>query len=98
MNDPHDDLLTKLNRETAKIAWSELDRFYATGAVVEVAASEDLVNVAKAMAEDDAAQISRLMGEGLLFKVDDQRAAQFQEGDRVLWAVVVAPWVLVQDR
>ncbi len=97
MNDVDDNLETKLNRETAKISWSELARFYASGAVVEVDASQDLIDVAKAMAEDNASRIAELMADGLLNKVDDRRAQDWQRDNQTLWAVVVAPWVLVQD-
>ncbi len=91
-----DELLHKLNRETAKIAWSELQRFYAQGAVLEVSSALDLIAVAAAMAADDAGQIREFLNNGQLARVDEQTASDWFESQRELWAVVVAPWVLVQ--
>ncbi len=92
------ELRQKLNRETARIAWTELERFYAQGAVIEVSSEHDLVEVAAMVAEDDSAKIASLMSAGGLARVVDQRASQWQENQTSVWAVVVAPWVLVQDR
>lgn len=92
------ELRQKLNRETARIAWTELARFYAQGAVVEVSCEHDLVEVAAMLAEDNSAKIASLMNSGGLTRVADQRASQWQEGQSSVWAVVVAPWVLVQDK
>ena len=48
MIDPNIDTLTKdkVNLETSKIAWQELQRFFASGAAVFVASELDLVEVA----------------------------------------------------
>lgn len=90
------ELLAKLNRETAKIAWSELQRFYAQGAVLELAPALDLVAVAAAMANDDTAVVSPLLESAQLKRVETESAQCWTEQDASLWAVVVAPWVLVQ--
>ena len=92
-NDP---LFNKLNRETARIHWQELQRFYAQGAVLEVAPTLDLIAVAVAMADDDASQIQQYLGCGDLSRVGEVRAQQWLDAGQELWAVVVAPWVLVQ--
>lgn len=89
-------LFTKLNRETARIHWHELQRFYAQGAVLEVSPGLDLIAVATAMAEDDAAQIKAYLTRGDLSRVEQVRAEEWLASDPQLWAVVVAPWVLVQ--
>ena len=91
------ELFSKLNRETARIAWRELQRFHANGAVLCLAAAEDLVGAAVALAEDDVAQIGAWLESGALAKVSDERASQWFAEDVELWAVVVAPWVLVQS-
>lgn len=98
MSQDRDEIHNKLNRETARIAWSELARFYASGAVIEVDGREDLIEVATAMATDDSIRINTLMQAGNLARVDDARASELQAAEQSLWAVVVAPWVLVQDR
>ena len=86
----------KLNLETAKIAWKELQRFFAGGAALMVFADLDLVEVAFQMSEDNVAQIQRWVEAGKLGKVTDAQAAAWFESDALVWAVVVSPWVLVQ--
>ena len=91
------DLTTKLNRETAKIAWTELQRFYASGSVIAVASGIDLIQVAKLISEDNAQAVEQWLADGKIYRVDDSQAAKWLEDDLVMWAVVVAPWVLVQE-
>lgn len=86
----------KLNRETSKIAWKELQRFFASGAALVVAEDLDLVEVALEISRDNAAQIREWMAAGKFGKVSDEQAAVWYQTDAVLWAVVVNPWVLVQ--
>jgi hypothetical protein len=91
-------LYAKLLGETASITWKELQPFFAKGALLWVEASLDLIEVAQAVAENDAAKVSAWLGTGELGKVAESRALELFERDPALWAVVVAPWVLVQDR
>ena len=88
--------LRQVNLETAQIAWKELQRFFAAGVALTVAADLDLVEVALQMSADNAAQIQQWMQDGKLSKVSDQQAAAWFEADAMVWAVVVRPWVLVQ--
>ena len=76
--------------------WSELQKFFANGSAVFVDASLDLINIAADIALDNTSQLSSLMQEGKVYVVDVARAEQWAAEDAILWAVVVAPWVLVQ--
>lgn len=87
----------KLNRETARIPWRELQRFYAQGAVIAVAPSLDLINVAKGFAEDNSSWIASLLEKGDVARIEASQAERWFEEDKEVWAVVVAPWVLVQS-
>ncbi len=89
-------LRAKINLETSRIAWRELQRFFAAGAAVYVAASLDLIEVATRIANDDKAQVELWMKQGLLGQVSDDQAHAWFNDDAELWAVVVKPWVLVQ--
>lgn len=86
----------KVNLETSQIAWKELQRNFASGAVLFVAADLDLVEAAFQMSEDNAVQIQQWMAAGKFGKVTDEQAAAWYEADAMMWAVVVSPWVLVQ--
>lgn len=89
-------LADKLNLETAKIAWHELQGHFARGAAIYVDPSLDLIGVAKLMAEDDSATIDKLMKQGQLGLVTETQAHDFFNHNTMMWAVVIAPWVLVQ--
>jgi hypothetical protein len=90
------ELHDKINRETARVHWSELERHFAHGAVVYVSEELDLVEVALRIAHDDKATVTRWMNEGKVAKVSDVQARTWQAADTVLWASVVSPFVLVQ--
>lgn len=90
-------LKSRFNRETAKISWRELQRFYARGVVVEVITGMDLIAVAIAMHRDEKETVANWLQEGCVRRVDDERAREWLDRDDSLWATVVAPWVLVQE-
>jgi hypothetical protein len=94
----HSSLYAKLLAETAKIGWPELERFFARGMLLRVASDLDLVSVAEAIASDDTAQITQWLSAGLVERVQSETAADFAARDPDLWAVVVSPWICVQER
>ena len=87
-----------LNGETARIAWSELQTFFARGMVVKVDSSLDLIDVAVQMALDDKIAIAAWMEKKQIGKVNDETAQAWLEGNPELWTVIVAPWILVQEK
>ncbi|MGI0117609.1 DUF2288 domain-containing protein [Zooshikella sp. RANM57] len=91
-------LKAKLNLETSTIAWKDLQSFFAAGQVIAVNKGLDLVEVAAQIAQDNKSQIEAWMVENKIAKVTDQQATAWYEQDSVLWAVVIRPWVLVQDK
>ena len=90
------ELHDKINSETARVKWSELERHFAHGSVVYVSEELDLVEVARRIAHDDKDSITRWMNEGKVAKVSDVQARTWQAADVQLWASVVSPFVLVQ--
>ncbi|MGE5648856.1 DUF2288 domain-containing protein [Noviherbaspirillum sp. UKPF54] len=98
MSDTDQDLLrAKINGETARFQWKELQRFFAAGTVIAVGTGLDLVEVAMSIANDDKDAVARWMGEGRLGKVSDEQAGAWLDADMALWTVVVKPWILVQQ-
>jgi hypothetical protein len=91
-------LYAKLLGETAAITWQELQPTFARGALLLVSGTQDLIEVAQAVAQNDQAKVAAWLAAGLLSKVDDSRAEDLLNRDPELWAVVVAPWVLAQER
>jgi hypothetical protein len=87
----------RINSETARIPWLELQRFFAAGKVMQVSTSLDLVDVAYAMQQDDVEQVQQWTEEQKLGPVADDQAREWISNESSLWAVVVKPWVLVQE-
>ena len=85
-----------LAHETAKIEWKELQRFYAQGKVYHVADELDLVQVATAFTNDDVQNVSAWASSQQVLAVSDGQAIEWFETDALVWAVTVAPFVLVQ--
>lgn len=92
-------LHTRMNLETARISWPELERHFASGKVILAATELDLVEVATRIVQDDGAQVKSWMRTKQLGQLSDAIAKRWvKEQPGNLWAVVVAPWVLVQER
>ena len=86
----------KVNQETSKILWSELQRFFASGSAVFVSANLDLVTVSEAFAKDNKVQVSAWMKADSIHLVNDAQAVAWLEQELMVWAVVIKPWILVQ--
>ncbi len=87
----------RLNAETGRIRWSELERHFARGATVTVSPRLDLVEVAAAFVADDSARVAAWMEAGEVARTADEDARRWAADDAQMWAVVASPWVLVQE-
>jgi len=96
MSDPKEIIRAKVNLETAQMHWSEMQRYFASGAALFVSPDLDLVETAFQMSEDNAVLIQQWMAAGQFGKVTDEQARAWSADDAVHWVVVVSPWVLVQ--
>jgi hypothetical protein len=97
MTTPRDILRAKLNLETAQLAWPELERHFARGSVIKVAAGTDLIDTALHVAENNAATVQAWLAEGRIARAEMRDAEDWHARQPMFWAVVVAPWVLVQE-
>ena len=88
---------TKVNLETSKIPWVELQRFFAGGLAIAVGKELDLVEVAYQFAADNKTLVASWLDSGAIAKVSDQQAQDWLDNQRSVWAVVVKPWILVQQ-
>lgn len=86
----------RINSETAKIAWQELQRFFAQGHAIGVSHQLDLVEVAYQVSRDNKALVGGWIEAGQFGPVSDVQAAEWLEANALVWAVIVRPWVLVQ--
>ena len=90
------ELIARLNGETAKINWHELQKHYALGNVLAVSEGGDLIQVAIALHKDNSAQIQQWLNEKVVLEVSDQQALTWYESNATVWALVIPPFILVQ--
>lgn len=90
-------LYHKLNQETGKINWHELQRHFARGVVIVVAKDLDLVKIAEQISNDEGALIEPHLKSEKIYRATDQDALRWNDQNQSFWAVVIAPWVLVQE-
>lgn len=91
------ELKARLNSETARLGWPELQRHFARGVVVVAASGMDLVEVATRMSMDDGETIGQWLADNKVRRASEDDARRWVESDASFWAVVVAPWVVVQE-
>ncbi len=89
-------LRAKLNSETARINWKELERFFAAGKSLCVEPELDLIDVAFALQQDNTELVQQWLDESRVSPVSDAQAKDWVQAKTLLWAIVVKPWVLVQ--
>lgn len=92
------EIKARLNLETSRIGWRELQTYYARGHVVRVSPELDLLDVAAELTADNKDQFQQWMAQGQVGDISPDLARAWYDREADLWAVVVAPWVLVQDR
>jgi len=97
MTEDLQNISSKLNLETAKAPWRELQPFFAQGLVLHVSSSLDLLMVAKQVAADNAPLFEQWLSAGNVEKVSDEQALTWFNKDDSLWTVVIKPWLLVQE-
>jgi len=88
----------ELELETARIHWQELETHFARGVVIRVDSDLDLVEVAGCFANDDKPAVEAWINDGKVEHLGMHEAKDWGGRDPELWAVVVAPWVVVQER
>ena len=91
-----DQTLAEMHAQTGQLSWAELARFFAAGKLLQVDQSLDLVDVAAAFSDDEAARVAEWLEQALIVPIGDRQASDWQQCEQRLWAVVAAPWVLVQ--
>jgi len=89
-------LRAKLLGETARAPWSELQRFFAQGLVIQAKDGVDMIDVAMMLAEDNSKGFEQFLAAGLAGPVSDEQALEWVNGDATVWTLVVKPWILVQ--
>jgi hypothetical protein len=97
MSESDELLRAKLNAETGKLPWHELERHFARGLVVKVAGELDLIEVAVAMSHDNKAVVESWLVQGQIARASTEDAIAWHAQQSQFWVVVAAPWVLIQE-
>ncbi|KGE04469.1 DUF2288 domain-containing protein [Pseudohaliea rubra] len=82
--------------QTARLPWSDLAVHFAGGRMIRVAPALDLVEVAVQLGLDNVARFQAWTEAGEVRPATDDDARGWEANGATLWAVVAAPWVLVQ--
>ena len=98
MNDNSDETLrSAIKEQIGIIAWKSLARFFAGGTAVAIDAELDLADVAFQFSQNNRAVVEQWMRSGKVNKVSDEQAKTWFETDATVAAIVISPWVLVQE-
>ncbi len=98
MNTDDQALREKLSEESGPLSWPELERHFARGHVIRVDPAADLIEVAFRVSRDDTPAVQHWMETGVVARASTEDARGWHERQANFYAVVAAPWVLVQER
>ncbi|MNE32185.1 hypothetical protein D3C80_1257830 [compost metagenome] len=98
MTDQPSTLYAKLLGETGRIEWKALERFWAKGDLIWVDPTLDLIEVAQAMAENRSETFAEWRNAGTVGPVTAEQALDLQSRDPEIWAVVVSPFIVIQEK
>lgn len=82
--------------EVGQINWKEIERFFASGTVIEIDTALDLVDVAVTATMDNSLLLKKWLEEGLIRHLNDETAIDLSATNASFNGVVVRPWVFVQ--
>lgn len=86
----------KLEKYTGEVSWSYLKPHFEAGALLFVDPSLDLVEVGKAVGNDEVERVKQWRSSGDLLTPSQPHADFWEESKVTFKAVVVSPFVLVQ--
>ncbi|MFC3852083.1 DUF2288 domain-containing protein [Salinispirillum marinum] len=92
------ELTAVLNQQAARISWAELQPYFARGQVIVVQPGLDLITVGRELIRDNTATFKAWTDAEQVTGVSNEQAQIWYDQNAELWALVIAPWVLVQDR
>ncbi len=97
MEDNNNKLREKFASEAGPADWKALRAHYERGAVFIATADIDLIDVALRIAEDDIASVEKWVRDGKLVRPTPKDAKRWEEKGPELTALIVSPFVLVQE-
>lgn len=98
MEHTYEELCAILNAQTGTLAWPELEKHFARGVVIRVSAELDLIEVAAAVVKDDKEAMAHWKKSSQVDLANEEDARDWHQRQPAFWAVVAAPWVLIQEK
>ncbi len=93
------DLRDELKETVDEAEWDWLMPHEERGAVIVVAEGLDLVEVGVAIANDNVTSVQHWIGECLIYKPSDEQKAIWNQNQKKRFnALIVQPYVLVQEK
>jgi hypothetical protein len=89
-------LREKLNLETAEIPWKELQICFAQGKLLIIDTAADIIDIASLISENDSEKLKHLIHNDNIAFATPEWIKTYCHEDTLLWAVVVAPYVVAQ--
>ena len=86
-----------LEKECAPIAYKELERFFAKGALILVKKNLNIIDVAEVIQSDNTEALELWIEKGLVIRAHDDHALKWTKESANLLAVTMTPWVIVQE-
>ena len=90
-------LREELLGQTAPVEWREMEVHFAKGMLIRIASELDIVDVAMHMVRDRKELIEDWAKNNQVVRATDQDALRWHDSQPTMQALVVPPWVLVQE-
>ena len=87
----------KLEGEAGPADWKVLKPHFLRGAIITISPELDIIDAGVRIATDDTAQIEVWMSEGKITRPTQTDADAWEKTDLEMTALVIAPFVLVQQ-
>jgi len=97
MEHTHEELCGILNAQAGKLVWADIEKHFARGVVIKIGPEMDLIEVAATIVEDNKALLESWMKDASVCNADEKDAKDWLQRQPEFWAVVVTPWVVVQE-
>ena len=88
----------RLARECGVLGWHEIARHFARGVLIMARPGVPFLDVAECLVGNDTARLQAWLDSGEVTRASDEDARDWNERAPEFRCIVVAPWVLVQER
>ena len=92
------ELRKKLESESGYLTWQELEKHFARGAIRVISKDSDLIEMAIDIAQNNTDKIASALANNIIYEPNNSQALNWQQQNSTFQSVVVAPFVLIQEK